>query len=481
MSAAATHIIRLQRIEVVLNGSEADGFALQNRLSALCRDWLPQAIEHALERYAPADGHLVLEYLEVDLGALPLERLEQAFPELVRSAVETALREKWTAMPGTDAAPAGVESADFKSEAQATWEAFLHFLETGRLPWAYRLPAGGSLGEKVLQVLADRPDTRRLFVDLKTKIALGSVRSRLVRQFSPAFLNELAERVVPVMAADVRQALAALHPHIPHGAFAFVERVVWEKGLEQLAGVDLPVVRSGRPVVAGISESVLRILAQSLHEMERQQPGITTRLRADARQGPAESWVKTVLKEASVSDAKTPVQTAPDSALPLEGLVLDYAGLVLLHPFLPQFFRALGVADDATLTQPDRALHLLHFLASGKTAAPEHELTFAKILCGIPLGQPVEAQIELTDNEQAEAINLLQTVVRYWDALRDTSPEGLREAFLRRPGKLVVSGEGGWQLFLETRTHDILLQQLPWGIGMIQLPWMPALLRVEWD
>jgi hypothetical protein len=478
MPAAATHTIRLQRIEVALNGSESDGFVLQNRLSALCRDWLPQAIERALERYAPGDGHLVIEYLEVDIGALPLERLEQAFPELVRNAVETAIREKWTAMPGTDTAPAGAQSADFKSEAQATWEAFLYFLETGRLPWAYRLPAGVSLEEKVL---ADRPDTRRLFAELKTKIALGAARSRLVRQFSPAFLNELAERVAPEMAADVRQALAALHPHIPHDAFAFAERMVWETALAQLAGVDLPVVRSGRPVVAGISESVLRILAQSLHEMERQQPGITSGLRTDARQGPAESWIKTLRKQAPVSDAKPPAQTASDSALPPEGLILDYAGLVLLHPFLPQFFRALGVADDAILTQPDRALHLLHFLASGKTAAPEHELTFAKILCGIPLGQPVEAQIELTDNEQAEAINLLQTVVRYWDALRDTSPEGLREAFLRRPGKLVVSGDGGWQLFLETRTHDILLQQLPWGYGMIQLPWMPAMLRVEWD
>lgn len=480
MPAAATHTIRLQRIEVALNGSESDGFALQNRLSALCRDWLPQAIERALERCAPASGHLVIEYLEVDIGALPLERMEQSFPELVCSAVEAAIREKLTAMPGTDTAPAGAQSADFKSEAQATWEAFLYFLETGRLPWAYRLPTGASFGEKVLQVLSDWPDTRRLIVDLKTKTELGAVRSRLVRQFSPAFLNELAERVAPEMAADVRRALAALHPYIPRGAFAFAERLVWETALAQLAGVGTPVVRSSGPAVAGVSESVLRILAQSLHEMERQQPGVTSGLRADARKGPAKSWIKTVRKQASVSDAKPPAQTASDSALSPEGLVLDYAGLVLLHPFLPQFFRALGVADDATLTQPDRALHLLHFLASGKTAAPEHEQTFAKILCGIPLGQPVEAQIELTDNEQAEAINLLQTVVRYWDALRDTSPEGLRETFLRRPGKLVVSGDGGWQLFLETRTHDILLQQLPWGYGMIQLPWMPAMLRVEW-
>ena len=92
----------------------------------------------------------------------------------------------------------------------------------------------------------------------------------------------------------------------------------------------------------------------------------------------------------------------------------------------------------------------------------------------------MEGHIELTDNEVAESLHLLETVIRYWDALKGTSPDGLREAFLRRPGKLNPSDDGGWVLQMEKQTPDILLQQLPWGIGMVQLPWMPTLLRVEW-
>ena len=53
MSTRDAHIVRLQRLDVTLNGSEFDGFALQNRLSLLCNDWLLPALDRALERCAP--------------------------------------------------------------------------------------------------------------------------------------------------------------------------------------------------------------------------------------------------------------------------------------------------------------------------------------------------------------------------------------------------------------------------------------------
>ena len=75
--SAATHIIRLQRIEAILNGPEPDGLALPGRLSALCRDVLPPALDRALQRFAPAEGHLFIERLEIDAGEVALDRLEQ--------------------------------------------------------------------------------------------------------------------------------------------------------------------------------------------------------------------------------------------------------------------------------------------------------------------------------------------------------------------------------------------------------------------
>ncbi|NTW53506.1 MAG: hypothetical protein HGB15_01820, partial [Chlorobaculum sp.] len=83
-----------------------------------------------------------------------------------------------------------------------------------------------------------------------------------------------------------------------------------------------------------------------------------------------------------------PEQTAPRSKAPesvpehpdeRRGIYVENAGLVLLHPFLPQCFRALAIAGDVELLQPGQALRLLHHLATGFDTAPEYELTLPKI------------------------------------------------------------------------------------------------------
>ncbi|MDU9050621.1 MAG: contractile injection system tape measure protein [Candidatus Electrothrix sp. Rat3] len=162
-----------------------------------------------------------------------------------------------------------------------------------------------------------------------------------------------------------------------------------------------------------------------------------------------------------------------------EGIYINNAGLVLLHPFLPQFFGALGIAEEEQLLGPERALCLLHFLATGQDIAPEYELMLAKILCNVPLDMPVEADVALTDKELEEAGALLKAVIDHWEALRNTSPDGLRGTFLLRPGKISLRSED-LLLQVEPQTWDILLEQLPWGISMIRLPWMDRMLWVEW-
>jgi hypothetical protein len=112
--------------------------------------------------------------------------------------------------------------------------------------------------------------------------------------------------------------------------------------------------------------------------------------------------------------------------------------------------------------------------------APEHRETLAKALCGLPLEQPVEADVGLTDAETAEATALLEAAIRHWEALRSTTPDGLRAEFLQRPGVLSATSGGDWLLRVETRTADILLDRLPWGFSPVWLPWMSHLMMVEW-
>ena len=159
------------------------------------------------------------------------------------------------------------------------------------------------------------------------------------------------------------------------------------------------------------------------------------------------------------------------------------AGLILLHPFIPAWLRQLGLADRQGLwidgDAHKRAVLLLHLLATGLTEAAEYELPLCKLLTGYPMDQPVAAHLEPTEPELTEALGLLEQVIAQWPILKSTSPEALRESFLMRPGKL-SHRENGWLLQVEQRSIDLLLEHLPWGIGVVRNSWMPEILFTEW-
>jgi hypothetical protein len=165
------------------------------------------------------------------------------------------------------------------------------------------------------------------------------------------------------------------------------------------------------------------------------------------------------------------------------GIYLNCAGLVLLHPFLRTYFDAVGLLTENSFRHEyaqQVAILLLHYLATGQRAVPEYELVLPKLLCGWPLNEPLMSDLELPETALAEGENLLQTVINYWDVLKNTSPDGLREGFLQRQGKLTHPEMGDWKLRVEQQAIDILLSRLPWGISMVKLLWMTEVLIVEW-
>ena len=167
----------------------------------------------------------------------------------------------------------------------------------------------------------------------------------------------------------------------------------------------------------------------------------------------------------------------------VNGIYINQAGLVLLHPFLTNYFRAVGLVEENTFCHDlaqQTAIYLLHYLATGETSAPEYELVLPKLLCGWPLNEAISPDIYPLEEAFSEAEELLQTVINYWEALKNTSPDGLREGFLQRQGKLTRVGNQQWKLQVEQVAIDVLLSRLPWGVSMVKLPWMDALLTVEW-
>jgi hypothetical protein len=156
--------------------------------------------------------------------------------------------------------------------------------------------------------------------------------------------------------------------------------------------------------------------------------------------------------------------------------------LVLLAPYLPPFFSNLGLSlTEASPAQRWQAAGLLHYLAAGPSAPEEPALLMPKLLAGLPWDEPLPADLVLHDDAQREGEALLQAVIQNWPVLKNTSPDGLRTAFLQRPGLLSWSeGRDGWRLRVERQGLDILLDQLPWGFSIIKHPWMDKMLMVEW-
>ena len=158
------------------------------------------------------------------------------------------------------------------------------------------------------------------------------------------------------------------------------------------------------------------------------------------------------------------------------------AGLVIVWPYLPRLFSNLGMVDNDNFINMDtaeRAALLLQYLVEPDTEIPESLLSLNKLLCGFDLSWPLPADFTPTEREQSECDALLKAVTCHWDVLKNMSFERIRLDFFQRQGVLRTRA-GNWLLQVEQQTHDILMQKLPWPIGVVKLPWMDCALLVDW-
>jgi hypothetical protein len=158
------------------------------------------------------------------------------------------------------------------------------------------------------------------------------------------------------------------------------------------------------------------------------------------------------------------------------------AGLVLLWPFLAAFFDRINLVEGGRFASEgarERAVGLLHYVATGSSDCREQHLDLNKVLCGWPMTRPVQRDLVVSDAELREVRELLEAVIEHWEALGHTSVAGFRSAFLQREGRLRLA-EFGWSLLVARLGRDVLLERLPWSIGHVVLPWMQEPLYVEW-
>lgn len=162
---------------------------------------------------------------------------------------------------------------------------------------------------------------------------------------------------------------------------------------------------------------------------------------------------------------------------------INNAGLVILHPYLSMLFQKLNYTEEFQWKKPHfqhRAVLLTQYLICGNTKIFESDLLLNKIFCGVPMADTVCTEWEISKEEKEQCQKLLEAVIGYWDVLKNTSIEALQETFLQRDAKLITFKGETHELIVEQKGVDILLEQLPWGIGILKTHWMADYLTCQW-
>lgn len=528
------HIIGQQQILLQVDDRN-EAPALQHALSETYWKKVVPAFDALFSRLVGPDQLVILDQLEVDLGSLTKEELlTDAFMEKLIVALEKAIKEQLQDLPPEERK---------KSIHWGRFERWLYFLERGHLPVASSIPeerdawhlhvfetlavAQPAVHQLARLIHRKRPALERLVLQHddeflaqligvitgQRQVQLGELIARIAETIS-SFLVELAQRLAQARenrevlqeapAKHYRMELSAGWPVLAQDP-AMLEAVTgWVVAHEQQVATRSAVY--WRQVFQNalwmtLIENVLigkeKAGPASLIRSALQQPQLPHRvllvLYDKLDSSPDEMLAQTTVQAREAALAKPlPNERVPskqedalrDANLDSESdaYFLQYAGMILLHPFFARLFHTLELTKDGVfvdVTRRQRALLLLHFVASGALQAPEYHLILPKFLCGIPLYVPTDFSIVLSDQEREEAEHMMQAAINHWEALGRSSPQALREGFLAREGKL-SRRENGWVLQVASSPLDVLLDRLPWNLSLVKLPWMKDFLKVEW-
>lgn len=464
------HLIQQQRLDIVWNGPEHEALAFQHRLSDWATATLMPAVARVLDACLPAHTYLRIEKLEINIDDIKTANWEAILPQKIVEAIAAAISDKLHA-----AQQSTTSDTTLKTTTQRITEAFVYFLQTGLLPWHYPT-AEAADWEAALPLLFAQPAAKDAIQDI---LQISVARERLVTQFSGVFLGTLLAQLHAPSAHQFNAFLGAFEKISSPISKSSKEHIIREVWLEIWATI-------GHKEPVEIAEILQKIIPQLPQETPQPfgqwaaffAPILKATNLPEQLMEAVEFEIDLKTNSTSLS-SKASFKNNEAQPLPPSEIYLANAGIVLLHPFLPQFFEGILCAADEQLVCPDKAALALHFFATGQWQTGEYELTLAKILCGIPLAKtiPLATDWDIHDTEEAEAV--LHAVVKYWEALKDSSIGLLRAEFLQRNGKLSPR-QDGWLLQVERRDFDFLLDQLPWGFSTIKLPWMKEFLYVEW-
>jgi Contractile injection system tape measure protein len=416
VSYKQAHIIGQQSIEIDFDNLD-NAFGVQERIAELFYEKLQPKMEALFDDMFERDRVVYMEKLEVDCETLSIDNWEEEW-------VETALRKLTDQLRQADKTYRSIDE---------NCKELLFYLGHGYLPWNSRVR---SLIQFETSIIIDARFIRQVLKLIRQDQLTAS---RLVRNFREGFVKRIIE--------------TAAH-----------ETGLSQHSFEELTGENKITAKT----YAVVAEAILVALSSEKVSLQELKKDINNTM-AKFERHKKETQPPKQLKK--LSDKKEE-----------EAIYISNAGLAIFNPFVPLLFERLdftkeGVWEDERKQQ--QGTMALQYLVNGLEKIDESDLVFPKIICGLDPEDIITEDIIITRRIKDACDELTQELIGQWTALKNTGIESFRNTFIQREGKL-SRVDHGWLLQVERKSVDILLNSLPWGIGIIRLPWMKEIVFTEW-
>ncbi len=514
------HYIENSTIQLDL-ASRQDVNQIEDRFSQIFWADLKHQMEVIFDQVSQKEFVTCIDHLEIDLGTVQLDQLGKEhfmrmFSQKLREQVQSAM-DSYT-----------IQQVNIQGNYFTSWIEFLtHGTVTGRNSLQYEFEES-----LLIEWLTTNPTAK---FKLKTCLQTNHVaRERLILQFSPSFLWDVVRQIVnhdvDVLADFLEQwmtftetecqkvdtkapfvaYLQTLQFQFWEAVFASIGRIQksnWQEHAMQVVIAWINQIQGDHKILLTTGLRSTQPLVRQVFELVRQKGMDLIIDSAKGAQFP-ETHESGEIENNDLQGPKVRIQPLPEdedqtsNAMPhkldessdkgidseskedssQDQWHINNAGIVLLHPYLLRFWQYQGYIENQQFKSHAcrvSAVHTLHYLATQQIHPPESQLVLQKVICGLPIHQPVDRFLDLEPAVLEEADHLLQAVVRNWGALGQVSNTSLQEGFLQREGKL-VRHESRWNITIERKTIDILLDQLPWNLSIVHLPWMEDVLWVNW-
>ncbi len=499
MIAGQKHIVEKVYLEVNTT-SENSAYYIKNNVDSFLKDVLLLRLEELLDEYDRNDKTVRFDKLRLEFFIKEWENDQEILNEF-ESRLRKKLNKKWNiSHQGEKAAEKNWEI----SAAQNQEDVMLFFLENGFLPWYGKNSYISELikrnnWKEVIQKKIFQHKLASLFSQNENAL------TRFVLQFPTAMVIDYLAAYQPEKKGLEREIPSLLGLFPEKLRFQLIEILLQlsvlkenEKIIRNLHILAISFLNSGIKTIKPEFEKAFQKLDEFVFQYYAEEKEMVTGVHTileNYRLNKLNKFLKeskNTQEPIDVEEKEITEQTIDkqdnklddsffDEGKPPE-IIVQNAGLVLLHPFLKTFFTETGILNETGNFYKEKHVHAvqaLHFLATGNETFFEADMIFEKFLVGFPLKMPVQRESFLTDEIKTEANEMLRQVIKNWPALKNTSPDGLRQLFLQREGKLLQT-ENGFKLIVERKTQDILLEKLGWNISVVKFPWKERILFIEW-